>query len=77
MEITKLVAYVGLFLCLICIILINYKIKYKGKCILHDWEYIYNTGDYWKYSDRPYGRFLKKKERYECRKCGKEKKYKI
>ena len=32
--------------------------KYKGKCILHDWEYKFEYSDYWKYT----GSFLKSKK---------------
>lgn len=59
----------GFILVGIIYILLNYNIKYKGKCILHDWRYKYDDGDYWKYNNKPYGRYLRINERYECKKC--------
>lgn len=54
-------------------ILTKYNVKYKGKCILHDWEYTFDRGDYWKYNNKSYGRYLKNNERFECKKCYKGK----
>lgn len=73
MEDYKIFCLFGFILISIIYVLINYNIRYKGKCILHDWEYRFSNGDYWKYNNRPYGRYLKENERYECRKCHKTK----
>lgn len=72
MEVSTILALIGLVLCILCLIIINYDIRYKGECILHDWKYRYVRGDFWKYT----GTFLRKNEHYECRKCWREKRYK-
>lgn len=64
---------IGLLL-IVVILLDKYKIKYKGECIIHNWKYSYRRGDYWKYNNKSYGRFLKENEHYYCTKCYKEKK---
>ena len=76
MEVSTIIGLIGLSFCIIYLIFINFNVSYKGRCILHDWEYKFSNGEYWKYNNRPYGRFLKENERYECSKCGKEKKFK-
>jgi len=61
------IAGTGIFICTIFLILINYNIKYKGTCIIHDWEYKFEWGDYWKFT----GMFMETNRRYVCRKCKK------
>ena len=65
METYQIITTIGIIIAIIFLILINYKIKYKGKCILHNWEYHFEYGDYWKVT----GTFIKTNRRYVCKKC--------
>lgn len=69
MESYIIIGLIGLVITITCL-LIQYDIKYKGKCIIHNWEYKFEWGDYWKYT----GTFLKSNRRYVCKKCYKEEK---
>lgn len=68
METYLIITLIGVLIVITLSILILCDIKYKGKCILHNWEYRYESGDYWKYT----GTFLKYNRRYVCKKCYKE-----
>lgn len=70
-EIITIVATI--FLLVLTRILQKYDVKFKNKCIVHNWKYTYDEGDYWKYNNRSYGRYIKTNERYVCIKCKKEK----
>ena len=54
------IAGIGIFICIVLLILINYNIKYKGTCIIHDWEYKISCEWTWEIN-----------RRYVCRKCKK------
>ena len=58
---------IGIFICVIILVLTDYDIRYKGRCILHDWGYKFEWGEYWKYT----WTFLKSNRRYVCKKCNK------
>jgi len=62
-----IVVGIGILICVLIYILEEYHIKYKGKCILHAWEYRYELGDYFKFTNS----FLENNRRYVCRKCKK------
>jgi len=68
MESYLIISLIGICIAVTGLILVNCDIKYKGKCILHDWGYKFEYGDYWKYT----GTFLKSNRRYVCKKCYKE-----
>lgn len=70
METYQIIATIGLIICILVFIVGAYDIRYKGKCILHDWEYKCEWGDYWKFTNS----FLEINRRYVCRKCKKEEK---
>ena len=70
METYLIISLIGILIAITGLILIQCDIKYKDKCILHNWEYRYEWGDYWKYT----GTFLKLNRRYVCKKCYKEEK---
>jgi hypothetical protein len=50
MESYLIISLIGISIAVTGLILINCDIKYKGKCILHDREYKFEYGDYWKYT---------------------------
>lgn len=62
-----LMTSVAVIALVLLIVLEKYDIRYKGKCIKHDWEYKFEYGDYWRYT----GTFLKHNRRWECKKCHK------
>ena len=70
MEAYQIMGIIGFILMVAVYIIETYDIRYKGKCILHDWEYRYKLGDWWNYT----GSFLRENERWVCRKCHKEEK---
>jgi len=56
-----IIAGIGALIALsILLILIPYNIKYKGKCIIHDWEYKISCEWTWEIN-----------RRYVCKKCQK------
>ena len=68
MEDYEIITIIGLAICAIVSFLGYYDVRYKGKCILHNWEYKFDYGEYWRYT----GTFLKYNRRHVCKKCGKE-----
>jgi hypothetical protein len=67
MEAYQIIGIVGLLICFLIYILEVYDIRYKGKCILHAWEYRYELGDYFRFTNS----FLENNRRYVCTKCKK------
>lgn len=67
METYKIIGIAGFILIIIFYIIGTYDIRYKGKCILHDWEYKFEYGAWWNYT----GSFLRSNERWVCKKCRK------
>ena len=65
METYQIISTVSILIAIILLILIQYKVKYKGKCIIHNWEYKFEYGNYWKVT----GTFVKTNRRYVCKKC--------
>ena len=70
MDTLQIIGVIGILVCILIIVVGEYDIRYKGKCILHDWEYKFEFGEYWSYT----GTFLKHNRRFVCRKCKKEEK---
>ena len=68
MEVYQIITLVGFIFIITILVLVHCNIRYKGKCVLHNWEYRFEYGDYWKVT----GSFLRSNERDVCLKCGKK-----
>ena len=65
--IKDLIVYISLSIVIVYWVLITFKIKYKGKCILHDYNWNVEFGKYNNLTKQQ----TRKNEHFLCRKCNK------